>query len=132
MLVKYLHDAAARVLLLGLCVEHLAGGAQIVALGHQLVHLLPTLEHALHGLVQDLLGGVELVLDLEDLVRLLRVLVLCDVVLELGVGQRIRGGAVDGGLGVLGGELVAELLEDTGNDEVGVLLVGDDDAAQSS
>lgn len=128
----YSHDAAARVLLLRLRVKHLAARAQIIALGDQLVHLLAALEHALHGLVQHLLRGVELVLDLQDLVRLLRVLVLRDVVLELGVGQGVGRGRGDGGGRVLGGELVAQLLEDAGDDEVGVFLVGDDDAAEAA
>ena len=132
MLVEYSHDVTARVLLLRLSVEHLARRAQVVALRYQLIHLLSTLKHALHGLMQHLLRSVELVLDLQDLVRLLRVLVLCNVVLELGVGKRVGGGTADGGLGVLCGELVAQLLQDAGDDEVGVFLVRDYDTAQPS
>jgi hypothetical protein len=131
-IISYSHDTAARVLLLRLGVEHLAARTQVIALRDELVHLLAALQHALHGLVQHLLRGVELVLDLEDLVCLLGVLVLREVVLELGIGQRVCLGGGDGGGGVLGGELVAEFLEDARDDEVGVFFVGDDYAAKAA
>lgn len=129
---NYSHNTTARILLLRLRVKHLARSTKIITLGNQLIHLLPALEHALHRLMQHLLRRIELVLDLQNLVRLLRVLVLRDVVFEFGVGERVCGCAVDGGLGVLGGELVAEFFEDAGDDEVGVFFVGDDDAAEAS
>lgn len=111
-------------------VKHLALGAQAVALGHEVVNLLAALQDALDGLVQDNLGLVELLLDLHDAVGLLRVLVLGEVVAQLGHGQL---GLARGprGARVLGEELVDALAEELVGDEGGVLVVRDDDAADA-
>lgn len=68
-------------------VEHFALSAQTIALRHQIINLLSSLQHALDGLVQHNLGLVQLLLDLHDAVGLLGVLVLGEVVRQLGEGQ---------------------------------------------
>lgn len=68
-------------------VKHFALSAQPIALGHQIINLLSSLQHALNRLVQHNLGLVQLLLDLHDAVGLLRVLVLGEVVRQLGEGQ---------------------------------------------
>lgn len=68
-------------------VKHFALSAQPIALGHQIVNLLSSLQHALNRLVQHNLGLVQLLLDLHDAVGLLGVLVLGEVVRQLGEGQ---------------------------------------------
>jgi hypothetical protein len=115
------HNHTARVLLLRLRIKHLALRAQPVALGHQAVNLLPALQHALNRLVQHNLRLVQLLLDLHDAVRLLRVLVLGDVLLQLREGQLGRGGK--GGPRILGQELVDDLREQLVRDEGGVFVV---------
>lgn len=89
----------------GLTVKHLALRAEAVTLGDQIINLLTALQDALNGLVQDDLGLVELLLDLEDGVGLLGVLVLCEVLLELGQGE-LRFASGPRGARVLGEELV--------------------------
>lgn len=64
-------------------VKHLALCTQAIALGDKVVDLLTTLQHTLDGLMQGNLGLIELHLDFEDAVGLVRVLVLGQVVLEL-------------------------------------------------
>lgn len=113
-----------------LTVEHLALGAQAVTLGDEVVNLFATLQDALDGFVQHNLGLVELLLDLHDAVGLPGVLILGEVVLELGHDQ----GGLAGGprrARVLGEELVDDLAEDLVRDERGVLVVRDDDAADA-
>lgn len=68
------HHLTALVVLARGLVEKRAGGAEVVALVDQRVELLPALQHAVDGLVQDHLGLVQLALNLEQLVRLVRVL----------------------------------------------------------
>lgn len=111
-------------------VKHLALVAQPITLGHKVVNLLPALQDAFDGLVQDNLGLVELLLDLEDAVGLLRVLVLLEVLLQLGHGDggRSRG---PGRPRVLGEELVDDLAEELVGYEGRILLVGDDDTADA-
>ncbi|KAI6759579.1 hypothetical protein HG530_010259 [Fusarium avenaceum] len=101
-----------------------------IALSHQIIDLLSTLKHTLNGLVENNLGLVKLLLDLEDAVGLLGVLVLGKVVLQLGHG---KGGcaAVPAGAGVLGKELVDDLAEKLMRHKGRVLVVGDDDAADT-
>jgi hypothetical protein len=110
-------------------VKHLALRAQPVALGHQTVNLLAALEHALNRLLHQDLGLVELFLDLHDAVRVLRVLVLCNVVLELGPLD--LDAVLEAGDGVLGEELIDELGQDLVRDEARVLAVADDDAGDT-
>lgn len=113
-----------------LCVEHLALGAQAIALLHEAVELLSSLQHALNGLVQHDLGLIQFLLDLHDAVGLLRVLVLDNVFLELGVRARGIGGGED-----IARVLVQELVDDFGEElvgnEGGVFVVGDDDAGDT-
>ncbi|KAK1256283.1 hypothetical protein MKX07_008542 [Trichoderma sp. CBMAI-0711] len=85
---------------------------------------------ALNRLVQHNLGLVELLLDLHDAVGLLGVLVLGEVVPELGEGQDGLAGGPRGAR-VLGEELVDDLAEELVRDEGGVLVVRDDDAADA-
>lgn len=127
------HYHTARILLLRLRVEHLTLSTQPVALRDQIVNLLASLQHTLDGLVQDDLGLVELLLDLDDAVGLRRVLVLSDVVLEFGEGE--RGVALAEG-GVCGARVLGdEFVDDLGEHAVGyhgrVFVVGDDDAAHA-
>ena len=80
--------------------------------------------------MEDNLGLVELLLDLENAVGLLGVLVLGEVVAQLGHGDAgVASGP--GGARVLGQELVDDLAEQLVGDEGRVLLVGDDDAADA-
>jgi hypothetical protein len=128
-----LHDDTARILLLRLGVEHLALRAQPITLSHQVINLLTALQHTLNSLVQHDLGLIQLLLDLDDAVRLRRVLVLGDVLFQLGEGERglaLGEGGV-GGAGVLGDELVDDLGEDAVGDHGRVLVVGDYDAADA-
>lgn len=111
-------------------VKHLALVAEPITLGHEIIDLLATLQDALDGLVEDNLGLVELLLDLEDAVGLLGVLVLGQVVAQLGHGDA-GGSRGPGGARVLGQELVDDLAEQLVGDEGRVLLVGDDDAADA-
>jgi hypothetical protein len=112
-----------------LCIEHLALCAQSVTLLHQGINLLPALQNTVDSLLQHDLGLIQLPLNLQDAVRLLRVLVLDHVILKLWIGERVRGGAGDGGSRVFGQELVADLRQQRlGN---GVLFVGDDDTADA-
>mmetsp|Transcript_1911 Transcript_1911/g.8000 ORF Transcript_1911/g.8000 Transcript_1911/m.8000 type:complete len:264 (+) Transcript_1911:1099-1890(+) len=69
------HHGAALVLFLRLLVEHLRGEGEVGGLVHQVVQLLPPRQHGVDGLVQHDLGLVELALDPQDLIRLVRVLV---------------------------------------------------------
>ena len=80
--------------------------------------------------MEDNLCLVELLLDLHDAVGLLRVLVLCEVLLELGHDE---GGCAAGpaGSGVLGEELVDDLAKELMRHEGRVLVVRDDDAADA-
>ena len=68
------HHLAAGVGLAGLLVEHLAGHGEVTGFVDQAVQLLPPLQHALNGLVQDDLGLVQIPLDLGQLVCLGRIL----------------------------------------------------------
>ena len=77
------------------------------------------------GTHEDDLGLVELLLDLHDGVGLARVLVLCEVGVDLGEGDGGGGGELAGG--DLCDEVVEELCEEGEGGADGVLLVGDDD-----
>lgn len=57
-------------------IKHFALVAQAVTLGDEVVDFLAALEDGLDGLVQGDLGLVELALNLQDAVGLVRVLVL--------------------------------------------------------
>lgn len=111
-------------------VKHLALVAEPVALGYEVVNLLAALEDALDSLVEDNLGLVELLLDLEYAVGLLGVLVLGEVVAQLGHGDA-GGAGGPGGARVLGQELVDDLAEQLVGNEGRVLLVRYDDAADT-
>lgn len=128
-----LHDQTARVLLLGLCIEHLTLGAQAVTLGHKIVNLLTPLQDALDGLVQDDLCFIKLLLDLDDAVGLCRVLVLGDVLLKLREAHlgRALGEVGVGSARVFCDELVDDLGEDAMGDDGGVFVVGDYDTADA-
>lgn len=111
-------------------IKHFALSAQTITLRHQIVNLLSSLQHTLNRLVQHNLSLVKLLLDLHDAVGLLRVLVLFEVVLQLGEGQdRLASGPR--GARVLGEELVDDFAEELVGDQGGVLVVGDDDAADA-
>lgn len=66
--------------------------AETVALGYEVVDLLATLEDALDGLVKGDLGLVKLALNLHDAVGLVGILVLGEIVLELGHGNLLTRG----------------------------------------
>lgn len=80
--------------------------------------------------MQHNLGLIELLLNLHDAVGLLRVLVLGEVLAELGEGQLGLAGGPRGA-GVLGQELVDNLAEQLVGDEAGVLVIRDDDSADA-
>lgn len=81
--------------------------------------------------MQHNLGLVQLLLDLHDAVRLLRVLVFHEVFFERRKGQRWRVGGGEGGAWVFGQELVDDFGEQLVRDERGVVLVADDDAGDA-
>ena len=59
-----------------LLVKHLTLSTQPITLLHQTIDLLPPLQYALNSLVQYNLRFIQLLLDLHDTVRLLRILIL--------------------------------------------------------
>lgn len=71
-----------------LTIEHLTLRTQSITLGHQIINLLSPLQHTLNSLVQHDLCLIQLLLDLHDTVRLLRVLVFHNVVLQFGKAER--------------------------------------------
>lgn len=78
--------------------------------------------------MQNNLGVVKLLLNLQDTAHVLRILVLVDVRLE--VGERNGPGGSCGG-GVLGREFVKELGEDLVGGHGRVFVVADDDTGDS-
>lgn len=108
-----------------LLIEHLRLPTQIITLRHQRIDLLSPLQHALDRLMQDNLRLVQLLLDLHDTVRLLRVLVFHNVFFEgrEREGLRVRRGV--GSSGVAGQKLVDDFGEELMGDEGGVILVAD-------
>lgn len=106
-----------------LSIEHLALGAQTIALRHQVVDLLSAREHALDSVVQHDLGLIQLFLNLHNAVNLSRVLVLCDILLELGIWQREGLGFGEDGARVFGEEFVTDLGEYLLRNELRVLGV---------
>lgn len=84
-----------------LLIKHLTLRTQPIALLHQTINLLPALQHALNRLMQHNLRLVQLLLDLHDAVRLLRILVLDDVIPQGGEIER-RGARYEGGARVAG------------------------------
>jgi hypothetical protein len=105
-----------------LTVKHLALGTQPITLRHQIVNLLSSLQHTLNRLVQHDLRLVQLLLDLHDAIRLLRVLVLHDVILELW--ERERGVRVcPRGARVLSQELVDDLGKELMGYKRGVVVI---------
>jgi len=114
-----------------LCVEHLALRAQTIALRNQVINFLPSLQYTLDGLVQHNLCLVQLLLNLHDTVCLLWVLVFDNVVFQLGVAECVFAGAGEGGAWVFGEKLVADLGKELMGDQLGVLFVGDYDAADT-
>ena len=128
-----LHDNTARVLLLRLRVKHLTLRTQPVTLGDQIINLLTPLQHALNRLMQHNLGLVKLLLDLHNTVGLRGVLVLRDVLFELG--ERELGRALCevcvGGARIFGDEFVDDFGEYAVGNHGGVFVVGDYDAADA-
>ena len=113
-----------------LSVKHFALGAQAITLGDQAINLLAPLKNTLNSLVKHNLGLIEFLLDLHDAVGGVRVLVLDNVLLELGEGQLcIR--VCKGRARVSRQELVEDLGEQLVGDEGGILVVGDDDAGDA-
>ena len=132
----YSHDDAARVLLLRLGVEHLALRAQPIALRDQVVNLLAAFQHTFNGLVHDLLCVVQLPLYLRYTVHFCWVLVCPDVGVQFGQGKRSNLGLLGGDVRVRGArmfrnKLVAYLAEEGLGNSFGILLVGNDDAADT-
>ena len=69
-----LHEAATRVCLSSLLVEHLAGHAEVIAPFHESVKLFSPLKHALDRLMQHNLGIIQVLLNFCQLVSLSRIL----------------------------------------------------------
>lgn len=80
-----LHHDTARVLFLRLGIEQLALSAQSIAFRDQVLDLLAALQHALDGLVHDLLSVVQLVLNLCEVICLCWALVFLQVGFQFGV-----------------------------------------------
>jgi len=80
--------------------------------------------------VENNLGLVEFLLDLEDAVGLLGILVLGEVLLQFGHGESGCAGCPTGA-GVLGEELVDDLAEKLVSHEGRILVIGDNDAADT-
>jgi hypothetical protein len=128
-----LHNHTARVLLLRLCIEHLTLRTQPITLRDQIIDLLAPLQHALNRLMQHNLGLVKLLLDFDDAVCLRRVLVLRDVLFELGEAE-LRVTLFEAGVRcarVLGYELVDDFGKDAVGDHGRVFVVGYYDAADA-
>lgn len=123
-----LHNHTARVLLLRLCytsisaslpptgqrrvltIKHLTLRTQPITLRHQIINLLPSLQHTLNRLMQHNLCLIQLLLNLHNTIRLLRILVLHDIILQLREIQcRVR--VREGGAGVRGEEFVDDFRE---------------------
>ena len=84
-----------------LTVEHLTLRTQSIALSHQVVNLLPSLQHTLNRLVQHNLSLVQFLLDLHNAIRLLRILVFHNIILQLWK-TKCRTAIGPGGAGMLG------------------------------
>lgn len=113
-------------------VEHLALSAQPVTLRHQGVNLLAPLQHALNCLMQHNFGLVQLLLNLHDAIRLLRILIFDNVVFQLRVRELVVGiRAGEGGAGMSGQELIDHFREQLMRHQGGVVVVGDDDAGDA-
>mmetsp|Transcript_14266 Transcript_14266/g.32379 ORF Transcript_14266/g.32379 Transcript_14266/m.32379 type:complete len:255 (+) Transcript_14266:3-767(+) len=78
---------AALVVLLGRAVEGDGGLGKVIALLHEGVQALASLEEVIHGLHHHALDLVQLLLDLRELVRLGRVVELCEERLDLRARQ---------------------------------------------
>ena len=89
-------------------VKHLALTAQSITLLHQAVDLLSSLQYTFNSLMQHNLRLIQLLLDLQDTVRLLWVLVLVDVFLELWKREWGRIRACEGGARIAGEKLVED------------------------
>lgn len=70
-----------------LLVEHFTLTGQPVTLCHQTINLLSPLKHTFDRLMQYNLSFVQLLLNLHDAIRLLRILIFCDILFELWEGQ---------------------------------------------
>jgi len=99
--INHLHKHTTRILLLRLRIKHLTLRTQPIALRHQVIDLLPALQHTLNRLMQHDLRLIQLLLDLHYTIRLLRILILDDIVLKFGKGEG-RVGIGPGGARVLG------------------------------
>lgn len=86
-------------------IKQLALGTQSITLGDKIVKLLSTLQHALDGLVNDNLRLVQLLLDLENAVSLMRILIFGEVLLQFWEGQSWLA-ISPGRSGVLGEEFI--------------------------
>ena len=105
---------------------------QLTTLPRQCLQLLAPIQHLLNRLMQHHLRLIQLLLDLHQTIRILRVLVLGDVFLEFGEDDRVLGGeGAEGGDGVFGEEVVEDAGEELVGDHAGVFLVADDDAADA-
>lgn len=70
-----------------LLVEEFALTGQPIALSHQTIDLLSPLEHAFDRLMEYNLSLVQLLLNLHNTIRLLWILIFCDILFELWEGQ---------------------------------------------
>lgn len=94
-----------------LLIKHLTLRTQPITLLHQTINLLPPLQHTLNSLMQHNLRLIQLLLDLHDAVRLLRILILDDIFLQGWEIER-RGSVHERGSGVAGEEFVDDFGEE--------------------
>ncbi len=66
-----------------LTVEHLTLRTQPITLRDQIINLLPPLQYTLNRLMQHNLRLIQLLLNLHNTIRLLRILILHNIILQL-------------------------------------------------
>lgn len=79
-----------------LLIEEFTLARQSIALRHETINLFSPLKHALDRLMQYYFGLIQLLLNLHNTIRLLRILVFHNVIFELWEGQggvRVREGS---------------------------------------
>ncbi|KAM3084190.1 hypothetical protein ACMFMF_001547 [Clarireedia jacksonii] len=113
-----------------LTIKHLALRAQTITLGYQLINFLPSLQNTLDSLMQHDLGLIQLLLNLHDTVRLLGVLIFCNIIIEWWEGDSwVRGSPFR--LRVGADELIDNLRKKLMCDKGWVFMIGDYYAANT-
>mmetsp|Transcript_14906 Transcript_14906/g.42166 ORF Transcript_14906/g.42166 Transcript_14906/m.42166 type:complete len:234 (-) Transcript_14906:108-809(-) len=126
-----LADHTAAVRLLGLLVEHFGLRREVVGSLHQAVQLGPALQHRVDGLVKNLRGLVEVLLNFGDFVRGRRVLVFDKVLVHFREWHGLRLRHCSPCVSLLLREVVQQLSQQDEGNSGWVLEVGGDGAGQA-